>query len=310
MQQDRRAPAGSIIALALGAGVFVVSSAAVLIRLAFEAAGGGSIGLSLGLAALRLTVAAGLVLPAWRTIRAQRPRPAALWAAALSGLCLAVHFAAWISSFAYTTIAASTTIVTTNPVWVALLGWACLGEKPGRSTAAGIAIAVGGGVLIAFGDARGTAPAPAPLLGDGLALLGAWGFSGYLLLGREAQRRGLGTGATIAISYTTAAVVLLPSPGLAGASIFQWPAAVYLCAVLLAIGPQVLGHGTLQWAVRWVSPTLVALAILAEPVLASLLGFLVFGEAPGRLVFIGAGILLAGVALAVRGGRHAEAPPG
>lgn len=311
MQQlNRRPPPGWAIALALGTGVLIVSCAAVLIRLAFEAAGGGSIGLSLSLAAIRLVVAAVIVLPAWRAVRAQRPGRAALTMAALSGLCLAGHFASWISSFAYTTIAASTTVVTTNPIWVALLGWACLGEKPGRATMAGIAIAVTGGVLIALGDARGTPSAPNPLLGDALALVGAWTFSGYLLLGREAQRRGLGTWSFVAVSYAAAAIALLPGPWLAGASAMQWPAPVYLCAVLLAVGPQVLGHGTLHWAVRWISPALVALAILLEPVLASLLGYFVFGEAPGGMVFVGAAVLLCGVAVAVRGGRRPEELPG
>ena len=74
---------------------------------------------------------------------------------------------------------------------------------------------------------------------------------------------------------------------------------MYLYGVLLAFIPQLVGHTSFNWAVRWVSPTLVALVILAEPVGSSVLGYLVFGEVPGSLVLAGAAVLLLGVAGAV-----------
>ena len=89
---------------------------------------------------------------------------------------------------------------------------------------------------------------------------------------------------------------------------------MYLYGLLLAFIPQLVGHSSFNWAVRWVSPTLVALVILAEPVGGSILGYLVFDEVPGSLVVAGAAVLLAGVAGAVwgegaRSGKATDGPP-
>jgi len=112
--------------------------------------------------------------------------------AGAAGLCLALHFATWITSLSFTSIAASTTLVTTNPVWVALLSWLWLKEKPNALTILGIGVAFGGGVLIALGDTGAVTAGSNPPLGNFLALVGAWMASLYFLLGREAQQRGLG----------------------------------------------------------------------------------------------------------------------
>ncbi len=93
----------------------------------------------------------------------------------------------------------------------------------------------------------------------------------------------------------------MPAPLLFGSGYSGWPGEVYLYGLLLAFVPQLVGHTSFNWAVRWVSPTLVALVILAEPVGSSVLGYLVFGEVPGSLVLAGAAVLLIGVAGAVWG---------
>lgn len=121
----------------------------------------------------------------------------------------------------------------------------------------------------------------------------------YLLLGREAQRRGLGIGSYVAVAYTTGALVLLPLPLIFGVNYVGYPVAVYLYILCMAVASQVVGHTTINWAVRWISPTLVTLAILFEPVGSSFLGYLIFEELPGLLVLVGAVVLLSGVAIAV-----------
>lgn len=126
----------------------------------------------------------------------------------------------------------------------------------------------------------------------------------YFLLGREAQRRGLGIGSYVVVAYSTGALVLLPLPFLFGSTYVGYPVTVYFYILLMAIASQVLGHTSLNWAVRWISPTLVTLGILFEPVSSSLLGFLIFQEVPGWLVLLGAIVLLIGVALAVLGARE------
>jgi drug/metabolite transporter (DMT)-like permease len=302
------APSGIVVGLVLLLGVLAASTAALFIHLAYEAEGSGSIGLGLVLAAVRLSVASLVLLPAWWGLR-KAPRGAgARGYAVLAGIFLGLHLALWIISLAYTSIVASATIVTTNPIWVAIFLWLWRGERPSRLTAAGIVVAISGGTLIAVGDAGGSSAGTRPLLGDLLALGGALTVSLYLILGREAQHRGLGLGQYVATAYVVGALTLLPAPLLLGSGYSGWPAEVYLYGILLAFIPQLVGHSSFNWAVRWVSPTLVALVILAEPVGGSILGYLVFGEVPGALVLAGATVLLIGVAGAVWGEGEGSGP--
>ncbi|MEQ8757179.1 MAG: DMT family transporter [Coleofasciculus sp. G1-WW12-02] len=291
------------VGLVLVAGVLAVSSAAIFIRLANTAAGLSGVGFSLFLSASRLSLASLLILPAWGNLRSNQLSPGAFPHAVGAGICLALHFATWITSLSFTSIAASTTLVTTNPIWVALLSWLWFKEKPSRLTLLGIGIAFMGGVLIALGDQETVGVSHNPALGNSLALVGALMASLYLLLGREAQRRGLGIGSYITIAYSTGALVLLPLPLVFGVGYLGYPSAVYLYSLLMAVLPQLIGHTSFNWAVRWISPILVTLAILWEPVVSSFLGYLVFQELPGRFVLIGAAVLLAGVAIAVFGAR-------
>ena len=289
------------VGLVLVAGVFAVSTAAIFIRLAIASAGVRGVGFSLFLSASRLAIASLLLLPAWRNLKPSQLSPGALRYAAAAGICLAVHFATWITSLSFTSIAASTTLVTTNPVWVALLCWLWFKEKLTRLTLLGIGVAFVGGVLIALGDTGAVSAGNNPPLGNFLALVGAWMASLYFLLGREAQRRGLGIGSYVVVAYSTGALVLLPLPLIVGSNYLGYPVAVYAYILLMAVLSQVVGHTTLNWAVRWISPTLVTLAILFEPVGSSFLGYLIFNEVPGLLVLVGAGVLLSGVAIAIAG---------
>ena len=282
--------------LVLSTGVLAVSTAAIWIRLATVAAGGSSIGFSLTLAASRSLLAALILLPVWRDRPWRQGREGVSWAIA-AGLCFAFHITAWIASLSYTSIAASTTLVTTNPLWVALLSWWGLGEKPTSRTIVGIAVALAGGILVARGGQMGETGSN-PLLGDSLALVGAIAFSFYLLLGREAQRRGLSLGGYSAIAYTVGSLFLFPLPLWLGSGYTNYPASVYGCMLMLALFPQLVGHTSINWAVRSMSPTLVTLTILLEPVGATILGYWVFSEVPGMEVAIGAVLLLAGVAIA------------
>ena len=280
-------------------GVLAVSFAAVFIRLAFEAVGARGLPESVLIAAGRLLVASFLVAPLaapsrpWRRVR----RP--LGIAALAGVFLGLHFLLWIASLAYTSIAASTTLVTTNPVWIALVEAFFFKKNIAPATWLGIGLAVLGGAVIGLADAGGTAAGPAPLFGDLLALLGAWAVSLYFLLGREAQRA-LGTTGYVGVAYPAAALFLLPLPWLLGESYLGHAPPFYLWVFLLAAVPQMLGHTSLNYAVRFLGPTIVTLFVLFEPVIASVLGFFFFKEIPPPGVFLGAGVLLLGVGIAVR----------
>ncbi|MFB8792087.1 MAG: DMT family transporter [Potamolinea sp.] len=295
------------VGLVLAAGVIAVSTAAIFIKLAISTAGVSGVGFSLFLSASRLTIASLILLPAWRNLKPSQLNPGALRYAIAAGICLSLHFATWITSLSFTSIAASTTLVTTNPIWVALLSWFWFKEKLTKLTILGIAIALFGSIFIGFMDTPTVSSASNPLLGNFLALVGAIIVSLYFLLGREAQDRGLGIGAYVAVAYSTGALVLLPLPLIFGSTYFGYPVAVYIYILLMAIASQVVGHTILNWSVRWISPTMVTLAILFEPVSSSFLGYLIFKEIPGKLVLLGAVILLTGVAIAVFGTREKPA---
>lgn len=294
----RDRPASWRLGFTLAGGILAVSTSAPLVRLAMMAAMAQTVGFSFVLAALRLSFATVMLLPAWRSVAQRKPTPVAMRYAIAAGITLAIHFATWITSLAFTSIAASTALVTTNPVWVALLSWVWLGEKPTRKVLLGTGIALTGGLLIGLGGTDPSATGSQPLLGDGLALVGAWMVSLYFLLGREAQRNGLSLGGYVAIAYSVAAIMLLPLPLLAGTDYTGYSPIVYGYIFLTALLPQIVGHTSFNWAVRWMSPTVVTLAILFEPVLASLMGFVLFKEVPDGSVLIGALVLLLGVAIA------------
>jgi drug/metabolite transporter (DMT)-like permease len=292
-------PSGLQVAGVLLLGILAISFGSILVRLALAASGDRSLAFSLVMSAGRMGFAALLLLPGFKSpIRARGGIPFALAA----GAALALHFAFWITSLSYTSVAASTALVTTNPVWVTLLGWLLFGERPSGLTLLGVGVALVGGLLIGLGDAQGGGTNP--LLGDLLALLGALAASFYFLLGREAQRRGLSLLEYVRVAYTTAFLILFPLPYLFGGGYGGYPGVVYLYILLMALLPQLVGHTSFNWATRHISPVLVTLAILFEPVGASLLAFLLFGEVPGLQVILGALVLLLGVALAVLGGRR------
>lgn len=292
-------PSNGKIGLILAAGVLSASTAAIFIRLALEAVEVSSVGFSLVLAASRLTLAALFLIPAWRSFQTAQLQPDALGYSIAAGCCLAVHFASWVTSLSYTSVAASTALVTTNPVWVAILSWLWFGEKPSLGTSFGIAIALVGSLLIGLGSSGGS-PTNS-LLGNLLAVAGSVAISLYFLLGREAQRKGLGISSHIVLTYTTAALVLLPLPLLFGVGYVGYPGQVYLWIALMAVFPQLIGHTSFNWAVRWISPTLVTLTILAEPVGSGILALLFFQENPGVQVIFGAVVILVGVAIAALG---------
>ena len=291
----------------LAGGVAVVSVASILIRYAhLEGAA------SLTIAALRMSFAALLLAPF--TCRQARRELTTLSRSNLllvgaAGLVLAAHFAAWITSLEYTSVASSAVLVTTNPVWVGLLSWLVLRERPGLGVLAGIVLGLCGSALVLVGE-QGMAADPqrAPLLGNTLALGGAIAVSVYLLIGRRLRAR-VSLWTYVSLVYATAAVALLLAALLAGASLWPTPVACGLI-LLLAAGPQLLGHTAFNHAVRHLPAPLVAVAILGEPIGAAVLAWLLFGEAVNALQLAGFSLLLAGIVLAaVTESRRASPAP-
>lgn len=293
-------PSSSRLTVILTVGVVAVSLAAIFVRLA-DAPG-------VVVAFYRMLIASLVILP-W-TLRALKRTPLSrenIGYTVLAGLFLGIHFATWISSLSYTSVAASVTLVTTNPLWVALFSWIFLKHSPSFTMILGILIAVLGGALIGFGGA-GSGVGSAPLVGNALALVGAICVSAYFLLGRSAQRRGLNLQAYVGVAYGVATLVLLPLPLFFGDSYITYSPETFMWVALLALVPQLIGHTSFNYTMKHLDPTLVTTIIMLEPVSSSLLALFIFGEVPSLLTIIGGAILLSGVALTTRQVRMVEAP--
>ena len=278
-------------------GILSVSFAAIFIRLASRAAPLEGPLFALVIAAGRMGLAALLLLPTTLLGLQRYSLQRRQWLYILgAGFFLALHFLSWISSLEYTSVAASTALVTTNPLWVSLFSWLFLGESPSKQTWIGAGIALAGGALIGLGQEGGLSSNP--LLGNALALVGAVAVSAYFLLGRQVQLSGVPITLYSGLVYAVAALFLVPLPLLTGVS-YSAPLEAYLWIGLLALVPQVLGHTSFNWAVKYVNPTLVTVLILLEPIGASLAAILLFKEIPGPGVLIGALVLLLGVGVAL-----------
>jgi drug/metabolite transporter (DMT)-like permease len=214
---------------------------------------------------------------------------------ALAGALLAAHFAAWIPSVTLTTVAASTVLVTTQSVWAAAGGRLLFGERIRGPAVAGIAVALAGSVVISGTDFAISARAFA---GDLLALAGAVTAAGYLLVGSRLRRR-LSLPTYAGIVYSVCALLLLPAILLTGTPLFGFEPKVWWMFGLLALGPQILGHTVFNYLLREVDATIVAVAIMGEPVGASLLAVLLFGEVPAAAALLGGALILAGIYVAV-----------
>lgn len=277
--------------MVLALGVVSVSFAAIFIRLAEAPV--------LVIAAYRLILASLLITPiAWARAKNELLglMKAGITLPLLSGLLLALHFVLWIASLSRTTVASSVVLVTANPVFVALASYFLFREKLSRQVFIGIAVCLAGAALVSYGD---WTLGFKPLLGDMLALAGAIAVAGYFLIGRR-LRQTTGVLSYAAIVYGSAALVLLLS-----VLVFQYPllgysTTTYIMLVLLALIPQTIGHLSLTWSLRFVSATLVTVAVLGEPIGATVLAFIILNEVPTLTQVLGGALILTGIFLAFR----------
>ena len=293
----------------LGVGLMAISFGAVLARFA------QGVGLpSLAIAALRLGFAALIVSPLalWQSRRALLALSRRqLLQTAGAGFFLALHFASWISSLEYTSVASSTALVTTNLLWVAIASFVLYGEKPGRLTLLGMVVSLAGSALIFWSDSgagsagngrAGGGVGSNPLLGNVLAIVGSWSFSAYLLIGRRLRAHlPLPLPAYIWLAYGAAALVLLLACGVLSVPLAGYGAGAYFIALGMAVGPQLLGHTAYNWSLKHVSSTFVAVVSLGEPVGSALLAWVFFSESFAALQAAGFVALLGGIWLAARG---------
>jgi drug/metabolite transporter (DMT)-like permease len=276
----------------LAIGVLAVSTAAVMIREADAPA--------IVIAASRVALASPVLLLVVG-VRRERvlPRDSMLLVLTLlSGFFLAAHFGLWVASVKQTSIVTSVVLVTTTPLFVGVLGGPLLGERPGRAIWLAIAVsAVGIALLVSEDlDAGGDT-----LTGDVFALLGALFAAGYIMSGRRVLGAGKAWLPYVTASYSTAAVILLATVLFVGEGFGGYTSETYALLVGLAVVPQLIGHTAVNRSLGHVPAIIVSVAVLGEPIGATILAAIFLGEEPTLLQLAGGLIVLAGVALGVRG---------
>jgi len=214
----------------------------------------------------------------------------------LSGLLLSLHFALWIASLKYTSVASSVVLVTTHPMFVGVGGLLFLKERLGLNLIIGIALSVLGSGLISYGDMTLSREA---LIGDGLALLGAIAASGYLLVGRKV-RKDQDLFSYIFPVYSMAGLILILFSLIFREPLFGYSSSTYFYLFLLALVPQLIGHTTFNWALRYLPASMVAVAILGEPVGSSILAYFVLGEGLTVWKILGGISIFAGILIALK----------
>jgi drug/metabolite transporter (DMT)-like permease len=242
------------------------------------------------------------------------------WLAVGSGIFLALHFATWISSLQYTTVVSSVVLVSTAPLWVALLAPVTLKEPLTRAILIGMGLALVGVIVVGISDicslesgklvcpsfndfVRGSA-----FIGDMLALAGAWMAAGYLLIGRK-LRGGIALIPYIFVVYGIAAVVLIILMLGSGQSAIGYPPQIYVWLILLALVPQLMGHSSFNWALGYLSAAFVSISLLGEPIGSAILAYILLDERPTFLKIIGAILILAGIYIASRGETSQSTSP-
>ncbi len=272
----------------VGFAIVVVSFAAILIRLCTVP--------TAVIAAWRLSFASLMLLPLflkgsgkWDVSR----RQVAL--CILAGLFLSFHFLLWIESLRLTTVASSVVLVTTSPIFAAVFAWVVLKEGIGRRTLIAILFCMLGSFTIGRGDIHLGARM---LKGDLYALGGAAAFGAYFVTGRSV-RRNLAFLPYVFMAYSASAVMLLIWAVITKQNLTGFAPINYLWLLLLALGPQVFGHSSLNWALGYLPAPKVAISILGEPIGSSLLAWLIFHEVPGLSLFGGGALILYGVYLAM-----------
>jgi len=299
--------------LVLALGILAASTSSIFVRYAQRDAP------SLVIAAYRLLLAVLILLPITRSRRSHSrgiSNRSEFVLVLASGLLLAIHFATWISSLEFTSVASSVVLVQTSPLFVALLSPFLLQEKPNPAAWIGMLISLTGGLLIAGGDFCPPGPlseclkaegwmSSRVLLGDGLALAGGLSGAGYLMAGRRLRSR-VDLLPYITWVYGIAAVVLLVMVAADGLPLTGYRPGTYLLFLSLAIFPQLLAHSSYNWALRYLPASSVSISLLGEPIAAALLAWMVLGELPPVLRAVGAALVLSGIILAL---RNKAAPP-
>ncbi|MFB6124434.1 MAG: DMT family transporter [Halanaeroarchaeum sp.] len=279
---------------AIAVAILAVSTSAILIRFSHAP--------SLVKAFYRALFTTLFVVPFAYRYRAEfrRIHPRDLGFALLSGLALAVHFAAWFESLNWTSVAASVTLVQVQPIFVAVGAWALLDERLTWRIVGGIVVALVGSTVMSLGGLLGQGVVgPNPLYGNLLAVFGAIMAAGYVLAGRSLRQR-LSLIPYVLVVYSAATVALFAFVLGQGEPLVGYPPREWALFVAMAIGPGLFGHTVINWALKYVESSVVSVSLLGEPVGSALLALYFFAEVPGLATIGGGAVVLLGIFVTAR----------
>lgn len=253
----------------------------------------------LAIAFYRMALATVLLTPAallWKRREILAFKGKELMLLGLGGLFLALHFGAWISSLRYIPIATSVVLVNSHPLFVVIASFLFLGQKPSRRSLLGTLIGLLGMLII---SKDGLSNAEFALKGDLLAILGALAVVGYFIIGSNVRSRVSLLGYVTPL-YAGCSIFLLVWTLAVGDRLYPYSPSVWGYFLALAIVPTILGHTVFNWAIKHVAPATISLVFLGEPIGASVLAFLFFGQKPPAATFLGGALILAGIYLTMR----------
>ncbi|NIT59800.1 MAG: EamA family transporter, partial [Aliifodinibius sp.] len=269
------------------AGLTAFGFAPILVRFASDTS-------PLVLVVYRTVFAAAMLFPFWIWLRSSEQRSGKgkerLWIA-LSGVCLGLHFTFWISSLYYTSVASASVLVTIHPIIMILVERLWFKRGFAKTTWIGVLLAFSGSVLLGISDSQIEQDFADPLFGNFLALTAAIIFVVYLLIGQKIRRKREWIDYVFPVYFYAAAACVLMAVVM-GKNLLDISKIGVWAGAGLAFGPQILGHGSMNYAVKFVSPTLLSTLILVEPLLASVLAFFLFAELPPITSIIAMAIIL------------------
>jgi drug/metabolite transporter (DMT)-like permease len=240
----------------------------------------------------------------------RRLRGRDLLVAVASGVALAVHFASWFESLRWTSVAASVTLVQSQPVFVAVGAWAILDERVTKKTVLGIFVAVAGMALLSGGDALFGAAlrGDRPLYGNALALLGALCYTVYVLAGRSLRQK-FPLLPYVIVVYGVCALVLLVATVGRGHALTGYETREWLLFLGMAVGPGLFGHTVVNWALAHVESSVVSVSLVGEPVGSTILAVFLLSEIPTPTTVLGGAVVLAGIYVTTTARRRDKEAP-
>ena len=289
---DRLVKVPTRVIMMLVAGMAMFAFAPILVRSAGDTD-------PFAFAAIRTLSAALILLPFWyfRTSRAESRydiRDNAI--AAVTGLFLGFHFIFWILALQNTTVASASILVTIHPIILILIEAGLFKKVFPPLVWAGVFVAFTGSLLLGYSDSQAETIFEQALLGDFYALIAALLFALYFLISQRLRQKSDWINYVTRV-YGATGLTCLAAALIAGSD-FRVEPVVWLAGLGLAIGPQIMGHGSMNYAVKFVAPTMLSTLILTEPVFATILAWFIFAEMPPLLTFPAMAVIMAGIMMA------------